>query len=852
MNYRNLIIFFFLVLIFSLSCGKQRIIKKAEKGFLDLKDYNFKESGVIQIDGEWEFYWNKLLTPNDFRDSILKTQTYLNVPNTWNKLIIDNKKIKSQGFATYHLKIALKDSSLINFKLYRVESAYKMWVNGDLILEVGQVSENKLNAVPTRRTEIASYQNKTDKLDIIIQVSNFHHKKSGIINSIKIAPPEILAKSDKESVIYNAFLIGFLLIISFSNFGLFLLRRKDIVPLFFSFACLFTTLNLIVNGEVFLTFVFPNLNWELILKYDYWTNYLKVLFFYLFVTYSFKEISNKTITKIIVYTLLISILIVTFTNSLFYTKTLFIFYIVIIFAFLHLIYILTKATKFKLSGAIYSFIGTLVVFVTAINDILFDALLINTMYLTPFGLFVFVFFQSYMISYRFSESLKNSEKLTSELKYVNENLEELVETRTQEIKQQKEEIETQSEILLKVNTELEKLSIVASKTDNSIVIMDENGNLEWFNEGSRKLFGYTFEEVIEFKGRNIIEINKNVDIISIVTECKSAKKSIIFENQSFTKYGNIIWLQTTLTPILDDNNEVKKLVAIDSDITKLKEAEDKILKQNYQLESQNNNITASIRYAETIQKNILPKESLCNEFIDKFIIFRPKDVVSGDFYMLNYINSTDLTKYPDRIYAAVVDCTGHGVPGAFMSLITSRLILEILYNQTYIYPAEILTKLAGSVLIALNQEQTDNSDGFDICLCLLEVTENKLINKLIFSGAKRPLFKFNGESNQIEVYQGDKISIGGIHNHHPASFFTNQTIDIQKDDIIYLTSDGYIDQADENRKKLGTPKLVSTLKNIALQNMQTQKQILEKILEEHQSSQLQRDDITIFGLKFKV
>ncbi len=847
LKYLN-IIFIVGILIFN-SCEKEKIAVTAEKGYLNLQNYNFFENGTVKLDGEWEFYWNKLLSSEDFKSKTIKPDTFINVPSVWKKLKIGKENLPRKGYATYRLKVDLQDSLFINFKFYRIESSYNVWVNGELILKVGNVSINEEDEIPIRKTLIANYQNKTKELEIIIQVSNYHHNKCGIINSVIIGPPEILYHSDKNKSIYNAFLIGFLLIIAFTNMGLFILRKTDKSPLFFSLACLFTTLNLLVNGEVFLTFFFPDIKWEWILKYDYWTNYLKVLFFYLFITYSFKQIANKTIIYTIVFSLLISTLIIIFFKSIFYTQTLFVFYIIILAAFLHLIYLLIKAARLKISGAIYSIIGTLVVFITAINDILFDAMVINTMYLTPFGLFIFVFLHSYIISLRFTKALEKSENLTTELKKFNENLENIVDNRTLEISQQKEEIQTQAEILAKVNSELEKLSIVASKTDNSIVIMDEFGNLEWVNEGSRKLYGYDLNELIKEKGKNILEISNVIDIDKIMEGCRNEKKSYIFETQNTTRWGNQIWVQTTLSPIIDEANKVIKIIAIDADITKLKEAEQHILKQNHLLEIQHNNITASITYAETIQKSILPPENLFNNFFEKFVIYKAKDVVSGDFFMMELIQSIDIKKVPDRIYAAVVDCTGHGVPGAFMSLITNRILLEIINKQQFIYPAQILCKLGEAVHKALYHEYTENSDGLDICICMFEKNENNFSDEFYFAGAKRPLYKFNNQTNVVEVYNGDKTSIGGIHNHNKTYSFENQKVKFERNDIIYLTSDGYIDQADDSRKKFGTIKLLEILKSIGVKPMQEQKLILENELIEHQSKQLQRDDITIFAIK---
>ncbi len=195
-----------------------------------------------------------------------------------------------------------------------------------------------------------------------------------------------------------------------------------------------------------------------------------------------------------------------------------------------------------------------------------------------------------------------------------------------EINQQKEEIQIQAEQLEITNKELEKLSIVASETDNSVVIADENGNIEWVNEGFTRLFGYTLQEFTEEFGKNLIDSSKNSQIRAAINQCLSEKKSVVYSTQNTTRAGKKIWTQTTITPILSHEGNILKLVAIDSEITKIKEAEEKIKAKNIQ-------ITDSINYAKRIQDSILLSEEEIQKYLpDSFIYFQPRDIVSGDFY----------------------------------------------------------------------------------------------------------------------------------------------------------------------------------------------------------------------------
>ncbi len=173
---------------------------------------------------------------------------------------------------------------------------------------------------------------------------------------------------------------------------------------------------------------------------------------------------------------------------------------------------------------------------------------------------------------------------TRRLKKGKDKLEKTVKERTIEISRQKEEIQAQAEYLACVNKELEKLSIIVQETDNAVILANPDGHIEWVNEGFYKLYRYSLSRFIDKTGNNIFKTNHNPDIKNIVERCLEHKESITYENRFTCKTGKKIWIQTTLTPIINDNGQAEKLIAIDSDITKLKEAENKILAQNDELE----------------------------------------------------------------------------------------------------------------------------------------------------------------------------------------------------------------------------------------------------------------------------
>jgi len=286
------------------------------------------------------------------------------------------------------------------------------------------------------------------------------------------------------------------------------------------------------------------------------------------------------------------------------------------------------------------------------------------------------------------------------------------------------------------------------------------------------------------------------------------------------------------------------------------------------IELQNEAIHGSIRYAQTIQKAILPIKENIDKNFENFIVYRPKDIVSGDFYwyteiIMNYelgiINEKN--NFDDSIHNSkfiihnsfligVFDCTGHGVPGAFMSMIGNTLINEIV-NSKHIYDtAEILTNLHKLIVISLRQEESENNDGMDVCLCRIDKYEDKTI--VNFTGAKRPLFVYKQGFNEIETVKGNRKSIGGTQKKLNQEEFVSNQIIFETEGIIYLSSDGYTDQNNPERKKFGSNQLTNMIFENKEKTMKSQGELYNQAIVDWMNGDEQRDDITLIGLKIEI
>jgi len=268
---------------------------------------------------------------------------------------------------------------------------------------------------------------------------------------------------------------------------------------------------------------------------------------------------------------------------------------------------------------------------------------------------------------------------------------------------------------------------------------------------------------------------------------------------------------------------------------KITTQKNKIEEQRDTLDLQNQKINASIQYAQNIQRAILPVKNQIENIFESFIIYRPKDVVSGDFYWF--------TRLKDTAFLAAVDCTGHGVPGAFMSMIGSSLLNEIVLEKQVTEPAKILSLLDEKIIDSLRQEETENKDGMDVCFISMDLKSNKIT----FSGAKRPLFIFKNKTSELNEIKGDRISIGGAKSE--VEQFNNHVIDAEKGDVLFLSSDGLTDQNNSERKRFGSNRLKEVILNNISEPMDKQKEIIERELDDFQQGEEQRDDITLIGIK---
>ena len=869
-------IFLLLVMVLAItSCSSDSTrdqIPTAKAGIIDLTKWNFVSDGILPLDGDWEIYWNQLIEPEEFRQSDFSgRKDYIEVPAYWNNKILGGEKAKGKGYATFRLNVQLgSQDELYQIRIIQLHTAYRAWVNGELVATEGTVGKSADAASPEFGLKEITIPVKSDSLEIILHISNFHDHKGGFRRSILIGNPEQISSYGKTRLGYDHIVITILFIVSLFILWLFIYNPKDRAPLYVALVCFCSAVNFSIVNELILLQYFKGISWEIFMKIDFISNYLRAAFFIAFFRNFYPQELSRIFSRGMLIWAAIFSLFTLFTKAAVYSATFIQFEIVVGIAIVYLIYGLVMALIRRRKGAFLSAIGISVLMASAVNDILHNEMIINTGFFFPMGLLICIFSLSFLISRNFARLYNSVVRLSRRLVSLDKiknafirntskyNLENPFKAILENANADKGFIYIweESSWVLKVFLSFDKMDILkpspnvkdfsATPTDNSsfpYALIRKSIATE------QNIVLHNAVEEEQFQDDPYIrKCNaKSAFCMRIISQDKLIGL-LYLENQNIEgafnkeKLEMLDLLSPQLTTMLDNIEIFRQLELLNRNLEqKVEERTTELIRQKQNLEVANQKINDSINYARHIQDSILlPEEEIKESLTDFFIYNRPRELVSGDFYWFS--------KVKNIMVIAAIDCTGHGIPGAFMSMIGHTLVNDIVNGMNILKPSQILKYLNRGVkeLLHQNSAEAHAQDGMDLALCTIDPDKRVLQ----YCGARNPLYLVRDK--KLEVIKADPWSVGGRKKRFGIDKeveFTNHMINLDQPVSVYMLTDGYLDQfGEEGEEKFNLDRFRKLLVEISDKPMNEQKLILAQTMEEWKGSQRQIDDMLIIGI----
>ena len=411
MRKKGLAAFSFLILLFIMTgCGthEQENTPTAIQGALDARGWDFEHDGPLKLRGEWAFYWQRLLEPDQLATA--DTPGYIAVPGSWNEFAIDGRKLPDKGYATYTLRILTSErGQVMAFRIPEASRAYKMWVNGKSVAANGIVADSQDRYKPQSKPEIVPFPVESDRIEVVVQVANFDHRFGGLWRDIEYGPEASFVHKGKWASALDLFIFGSLGFMGIYHLGLFLYRPKEPSLIYFGLSCLLIAIRTLFVGQKYMIELFPSFDWAISSKIGYETYYLLVPLSVMFVRALYPAEMPKVAVRIVqavgfgfgIYAWVAAPYIVSKTN--------FIYQIFSIAVIVYASYVLYLTVRRRREGALLILAGSLCVSLTVIWDILYYNESVKFGDVTPLGLFAISLTQSFVLASRCSRAFTRVE-----------------------------------------------------------------------------------------------------------------------------------------------------------------------------------------------------------------------------------------------------------------------------------------------------------------------------------------------------------------------------------------------------------------------------------------------------------
>jgi signal transduction histidine kinase len=419
-NYKNILVLTISLFFFNYLCAEinNEVKPKAKNGVIDLQNWDFNKNGIIKLDGKWEFFWNSFidLETTDNQDNKIEL---MQVPSLWNDHIINNQKIGSHGYASYRLKIKLNKIEELAIKYLNSATSCEIFIDGVSVYKSGNPGISKDKTTPSYRPEVITFLPKAKEFEIVLHVANFHHKKGGQWEPLFLGTKKQIITYRDLRVFIEILFIGCVLIMSLFHSTLFSRYSNEKPSIYFAIFAILISIRFSVTGE-YTIYMLGDFEWSLLVRADYLSFYLAILFFLLFLRSLYPEEVEKIPFRIIATVTLAFTVSVFVLSPNYFSYGLVYYQVFTIGSAIYAFFVIYKALKYKRIGARYFLYGFIVIFICLVHDILKVNEILYSVSLSSFGLTLFIVFQASSLSIRVRNALESNKKLSFELKKQND------------------------------------------------------------------------------------------------------------------------------------------------------------------------------------------------------------------------------------------------------------------------------------------------------------------------------------------------------------------------------------------------------------------------------------------------
>jgi diguanylate cyclase (GGDEF)-like protein len=419
---------------------------RAEKGVLDLHLWDFENRGPVSLSGEWEFYWNQFVSPQEFKSSRQpELGGYALVPGTWREISPSAGPLPGTGYATYRLTIILpQDEKTWAIRFKTVSTAFRCYINEREAFSSGVPGRDSSESKPLFYCNSWPVRMQPGRNEIVLHISNFHYRDGGPWRTISFGLQRQIYRQQGEAVYSTLILFGGLFLMTLFFLGFWLMRKEEKAFLYFTIFCFLMTIRNMVTGEYLLAHIFPSIPFRILITLEYLTIMTGAPVFWFYVMSLYPDFSPKVSRKTVGIISGIFCLTVLIAPMKIFTWSIIPFEgLTLLFGF-YLLYVIIRNLKEERHESLFVLTGTVIILITLINDILFANFIIPTTNMIHFGILFFILFQSFAISLRLTNAFRTTERLAKELNNINLNLETKVQQRTIALEKAYNEIKTLS------------------------------------------------------------------------------------------------------------------------------------------------------------------------------------------------------------------------------------------------------------------------------------------------------------------------------------------------------------------------------------------------------------------------